>query len=254
MLLLAMAPSLALAESAPEGIEMFSNEQIWDAIDSLASLNGLSTSRLSVESGMDATALNKSKRAGADGRPRWVSTETIAKILTATRTSPQDFFDLVCGARADHASHPARGTAKGKVLLVDSDQPFCHRMAAELESAGYDVEMAPDLRHALQVVESGLSLDLLITDLNLPYGAHGRTLARIALAYHPHLKVIFVTRVVSLPAVATGAEIILQKPLAAAHLGIVAAGLLNAPQAASATSTTQRSSIRLANGSGSGSD
>jgi CheY-like chemotaxis protein len=233
---------------------MFSNAQIWNAIDSLAALNGLSTSRLSVESGMDATALNKSKRTGADGRPRWVSTETIAKILSATRTSPQDFFDMVCGARANRVSGRARSTAKATILLVDSDPIFSHRMAAELETAGYDVELAPDLRHALQVIECGLSLDLLVTDLNLAYGAHGRTLARIALTYHPHLKVIFVSRIVFPPPAASGTEIILRKPLAAAHLGIVAARLLGAPPVESAASATHRPSVHKANGTLSGSD
>jgi CheY-like chemotaxis protein len=232
---------------------MFSSEQIWSAIDSLATLNGLSPSRLSIEAGLDATAFNKSKRAGRDGRPRWVSTETISKILSATRTSPQEFFDMVCRAPVDHPSRRAPGTAKGKVLLVDSDELFSRRMAVELEAAGYDVETAPDLRHALQVIERGLSLDLLVTDLDLPYGAHGRGLARIALTYHPRLKVIFVTRLLFPPAVATGAEIILQKPLAAAHLGIVAARLLGAPQVASATAT-HPSSARRANAARSGSD
>lgn len=231
---------------------MFRNEQIWNAIDNLALRNGLSTSRLSVEAGMDATALNKSKRTRTDGRPRWVSTETIAKILTATRTTPQDFFDMVCGARPNCTPRPRRSKAKAKILLVDSDPHFSDRMAAELDAAGYDVDMAPDLRHALEVIECGSSLDLLITDLNLPYGAHGRTLARIALTYHPHLKIIFVTRIVFPPATASGSETILQKPLAAADLGTVVAGLLGVPQAASARPTPQRVGVHKADGTLSG--
>jgi phage repressor protein C with HTH and peptisase S24 domain len=86
---------------------MFSNEQVWNAIDKLASRNGLSASRLSIIAGLDPTALNKSKRIGPDGRPRWMSTETLAKILNATSTSAREFFDLTCsseGSSADRAS------------------------------------------------------------------------------------------------------------------------------------------------------
>jgi CheY-like chemotaxis protein len=229
---------------------MFSNEQIWSAIDSLALRNGLSTSRLSVVAGMDATALNKSKRTGVDGRPRWVSTETIAKILAVTRTSPQDFFDMVCGTRTQLAGRtlPRRRSAKAHILLVDPDAPFSDRMAAGLDAAGYDIDMAPDLRHALAVIESWPPLDVLITDLHLPYGALGRNLARIALTYQPRLKIIFVTGVVLPPSPATCAETILQKPLEAAHLGTVVASLLGDSGAAPAKSRPLHASDNKSNG------
>lgn len=68
------------------------HERLWAAIDGIAARNGLSASGLARRAGLDATALNKSKRFTADGRPRWPSTESIDKILAATGC---DLLDLV---------------------------------------------------------------------------------------------------------------------------------------------------------------
>ncbi|MDR4307336.1 helix-turn-helix transcriptional regulator [Chelatococcus sambhunathii] len=77
---------------------MLGHGQIWAAIDALAAKNGLSASGLARKSGLDPTTFNKSKRIAADGRPRWPSTESIAKALDATRTQIDDFIALVTGA------------------------------------------------------------------------------------------------------------------------------------------------------------
>ncbi len=77
---------------------MLGHGQIWAAIDALAAKNSLSASGLARKSGLDPTTFNKSKRIAADGRPRWPSTESIAKALDATRTQIDDFLSLVTGA------------------------------------------------------------------------------------------------------------------------------------------------------------
>ncbi|WP_319533153.1 helix-turn-helix transcriptional regulator [uncultured Cohaesibacter sp.] len=71
---------------------MLSHEAIWKAIDGLASRNNLSPSALARRAGLDPTSFNPSKRIKSDGRPRWPSTESIAKILDATDTGIADFF------------------------------------------------------------------------------------------------------------------------------------------------------------------
>lgn len=71
------------------------HEQIWAAIDRLAERYGFSASGLARRAGLDATSFNKSKRIGPDGRKRWPSTESIAKVLTATGASFEDFTSLV---------------------------------------------------------------------------------------------------------------------------------------------------------------
>lgn len=71
---------------------MFAHDEVWTAIDGLATKNGLSPSGLARRSGLDPTTFNKSKRFAADGRPRWPSTESISKILRATNTSIGGLF------------------------------------------------------------------------------------------------------------------------------------------------------------------
>lgn len=76
---------------------MLSHFQIWQAIDALAAKNGLSPSALARRAGLSPTALNPSKRVGDGGRPRWPSTESVAKILAATNASLADLIDLLSG-------------------------------------------------------------------------------------------------------------------------------------------------------------
>ncbi|WP_454918414.1 S24 family peptidase [Xanthobacter sediminis] len=74
---------------------MLTHGQIWRAVDQLARQHGLSTSALARRAGLDATTFNRSKRITTDGRPRWPSTESIAKVLEATGTSVEHFFTLL---------------------------------------------------------------------------------------------------------------------------------------------------------------
>lgn len=74
---------------------MLTHKQIWTAIDALAARYGLSPSGLAKLAGLDPTTFNKSKRGAANGKLRWPSTESIAKILAATGASLDDFTALV---------------------------------------------------------------------------------------------------------------------------------------------------------------
>ena len=76
------------------------HDDIWRALDTLAAEQGLSASGLARKAGLDPTAFNPSKRVGADGRPRWPSTESIAKVLAATGTTMEAFASLISGAPA----------------------------------------------------------------------------------------------------------------------------------------------------------
>lgn len=71
---------------------MLSHRAIWDGIDALARRHGHSVSALAKLAGLDATAFNVSKRISKDGRERWPSTESIAKILDATGESFDAFL------------------------------------------------------------------------------------------------------------------------------------------------------------------
>jgi phage repressor protein C with HTH and peptisase S24 domain len=80
------------------GVLMLTHAQVWAAIDRLAEQASLSASGLAKRAGLDPTTFNKSKRITAAGRPRWPSTESISKALTATGTTLQNFVGLVEGS------------------------------------------------------------------------------------------------------------------------------------------------------------
>lgn len=86
---------------------MFSHHQIWAAIDRLAESHGLSASGLARRAGLDPTSFNKSKRFARDGRARWPSTESIAKILTVTGSDYEAFY----GAQDRPKAHAQRSRA-----------------------------------------------------------------------------------------------------------------------------------------------
>ena len=69
--------------------------QIWHAIELFAQEHGMTCSALARRSGLDPTTFNKSKRFSKYEQPRWPSTGSIAKIITATGATPQDFFKFI---------------------------------------------------------------------------------------------------------------------------------------------------------------
>jgi phage repressor protein C with HTH and peptisase S24 domain len=89
------------------------HEDVWRALDTLAAEHGLSASGLARKAGLDATTFNRSKRRMGDGRARWPSTESLAKVLTATGSSLETFTALVGGARVLAYGTPARGAPHG---------------------------------------------------------------------------------------------------------------------------------------------
>lgn len=74
---------------------MLSHDSIWRAIDALAERHQLSPSGLARRAGLDPTSFNRSKRKSSDGRDRWPSTESIAKILEATGATVDQFMALL---------------------------------------------------------------------------------------------------------------------------------------------------------------
>lgn len=74
---------------------LFTHPQVWAGIDKLAKEKGWSASRLAREAGLDPTTFNRSKRHTNQAKPRWPSTESLAKILDATSTSLETFVALM---------------------------------------------------------------------------------------------------------------------------------------------------------------
>jgi phage repressor protein C with HTH and peptisase S24 domain len=75
--------------------QMLTHSDIWNAVDRLAEKSGMTASGLAKAAGLDPTTFNKSKRITPEGRPRWPSTESVAKSLQATNTTFDTFVSLV---------------------------------------------------------------------------------------------------------------------------------------------------------------
>jgi phage repressor protein C with HTH and peptisase S24 domain len=94
---------------------MLTHGDIWTAIDSLARDNGLTASALARRAGLDPTTFNKSKRITREGKPRWPSTESVAKVLEATGASLADLVSYIEGvsiAKRPAATIPLIGFAQ----------------------------------------------------------------------------------------------------------------------------------------------
>jgi phage repressor protein C with HTH and peptisase S24 domain len=76
-----------------------SHTEIWTAIDALAKRFEMSPSAMAKMAGLDPTSFNRSKRGDGEARPRWPSTESLAKVLEATGVGFSEFAALTEGAR-----------------------------------------------------------------------------------------------------------------------------------------------------------
>lgn len=79
-----------------------SHTEIWTAIDALAERFDMSPSAMAKMAGLDPTSFNRSKRGDGDARPRWPSTESLAKVLEATGVGFSEFAALTERAPRPH--------------------------------------------------------------------------------------------------------------------------------------------------------
>ncbi len=84
---------------------MLKHADIWKAVDRLANAYGLSPSGLARKAGLDATTFNKSKRTTREGKLRWPSTESVAKILQATGADLNEFIAYLGDGKAGAPSN-----------------------------------------------------------------------------------------------------------------------------------------------------
>jgi len=98
------------------------------------------------------------------------------------------------------------------ILLVDDDNAVREVTRAMLEQLGYKVVEAGSGGAALDLVEQGRRIDLLIADFAMP-GMNGAELARLARLRRPALPVLFVTGFADRTALAgIGESQIIRKP------------------------------------------
>ncbi|HEV7123711.1 MAG TPA: PAS domain S-box protein [Rhodanobacter sp.] len=85
---------------------------------------------------------------------------------------------------------PIRG-GKEAILVVEDDEAVRDTAVSLLRNLGYSVLQAPDARSALSIVESGVALDLLFTDVVMPGTMRSPELAIKARQHMPDLAVLF---------------------------------------------------------------
>lgn len=96
---------------------MFTHAEVWHGIDRLAERHGLTASGLARRAGLDPTTFNPSKRITKQGKPRWPSTESLAKILDAMHTPTADFVRLMRDEEAPPGEQGPR-----RVRCIDIEQ------------------------------------------------------------------------------------------------------------------------------------
>jgi phage repressor protein C with HTH and peptisase S24 domain len=77
------------------------HDDIWNAIEQFANAQKLTCSGLARRGGLDPTTFNRSKRYSREGQPRWPSTQSIAKILSATDKNIDDFARYLSNKSAE---------------------------------------------------------------------------------------------------------------------------------------------------------
>jgi DNA-binding response OmpR family regulator len=79
-----------------------------------------------------------------------------------------------------------------RILLVEDDATLLGLTEAALVEAGYDVQSRDDARDALALVVTDQDIDLLITDMSMPW-MNGDDLARAVRRLTPGVPVLYVT-------------------------------------------------------------
>jgi PAS domain S-box-containing protein len=82
---------------------------------------------------------------------------------------------------------------KETVLIVEDRDDVGELAELILEDAGYQTRRAANGHEALQMINSGVPVDLLFTDLIMPGGINGVVLARAARERRPRLKILLTT-------------------------------------------------------------
>lgn len=166
---------------------MLTHRTIWEALDALAERHGLSVSGLAKLAGLDATAFNPSKRISKDGRERWPSTESIAKVLEATNES----FDTMMASIVAYSQTPAPerlgGTTVPLLGFAQAGSGGYFDSSGFPVGQGWDEVRLPDLgdgtSYALEVTGESMQPlyrdgDVLIVSPSAPLRRGDRVVAR----------------------------------------------------------------------------
>lgn len=89
-------------------------------------------------------------------------------------------------------------TGRKRILLVDDDVLISMSTAGMLEDLGHEVIEANSGQNALETLQAGQDIDLMITDFAMP-GMNGAQLALEARRLRPHLPILLATGYAEMP-------------------------------------------------------
>lgn len=123
------------------------HEHVWNAVDKLAKLNGLSPSGLAKKADLDSTTFNKSKRVRSDGKKRFPSLESINKIIGACNITFEQFYKLVDKEINDDIPNSI------PYIKFSSIEKIKSNTQNDIDTLKWNRIKFPDSRHNLYAVE-----------------------------------------------------------------------------------------------------
>ena len=78
---------------------------------------------------------------------------------------------------------------RGHILLVEDEQYLRDFHSMILREWGYQVTLAHDGKHALEILQAGTSFDFLVTDFNMPH-MNGPELVRWVASWGPQFRAV----------------------------------------------------------------
>jgi signal transduction histidine kinase/ActR/RegA family two-component response regulator len=133
-------------------------------------------------------------------------------------------------APAPKAPAAAAGDAGETVLVVEDDEAIRRSSVQALHEIGYQVLEAPDAMEAIRLIADRGGIDLLFTDVGLPGGVDGRTLADAARTASPAIRILFTTGYAryAMPGGCGSGGHFLAKPFTLEELGVKVREVLDA--------------------------
>lgn len=83
------------------------------------------------------------------------------------------------------------GEMASRILIVEDEALIAEMMAEALVEYGFEVKAVATAKDALQHLTCGAPCDCLFTDINLPGGVDGATLAQLVRELRPDLPVVY---------------------------------------------------------------
>ena len=117
---------------------------------------------------------------------------TTVKLYLPRMTAAEE-QNAVPAAKAEVPPAPPRAGAQETILLVEDNDGVREYAATVLHGLGYAVLEASDTVAAIEILANKPPIDLLFTDVVLPGGLNGRTLADEVRRKYPGLPVLFTT-------------------------------------------------------------